>query len=323
MKEIKISENESEQRLDRFLRKLLKNIPLKEIYKYIRKGIVKVNGKKVKENYMLQLNDIVTLYIENIEFEKTYKRSFEEINIVYEDDNILILDKPVGLLCHPESSKDKDTLVQRVLGHVVKSNTTEQSLTFSPALCNRLDRNTSGLIIAAKNYDALKSVNEMIREKGLIKYYLCIVKGSTKDKGEINIIIGKDQEKRMAYLADSKKFCGKKAKTRYIKLADNGDYSLLKVELATGRFHQIRAHLSGINHPIIGDTKYGDNEINDFFSKKYSLKYQFLIAYSLYFKNPLKSLEYLKGKTWHSDIPKDFAIIIKSLFGDLKDIVDL
>ena len=213
--------------------------------------------------------------------------------------------------------------MQRVLGHVVKSNTTEQSLTFSPALCNRLDRNTSGLIIAAKNYDALKSVNEMIREKGLIKYYLCIVKGSTRDKGEINIIIGKDQEKRMAYLADSKKFCGKKAKTRYIKLADNGDYSLLKVELATGRFHQIRAHLSGINHPIIGDTKYGDNEINDFFSKKYSLKYQFLIAYSLYFKNPLKSLEYLKGKTWHSDIPKDFAIIIKSLFGDLKDIVDL
>lgn len=319
MRDIRITDNEAGQRLDRFLRKLLKEISLTEIYKRIRKGIVKVNGKKTKENYMLKVGDVVSLYKEDTEYQKTYKGSFKGINIVYEDDNLIIVDKPVGLLSHPESSKDEDTLVQRVIGYIIKSGEGEYSPTFSPALCNRLDRNTSGLIVAAKNYSALKSINEMVRERSLIKYYLCIVKGSTEDKGEIKSIIGKDKEKRMAFFETTEAINGKEAKTIYKKIADNGDFSLLNIELITGRFHQIRAHLSSIGHPIIGDTKYGDKDINYYFGKNFGLKHQFLTAYSIYFKNPPDSLEYLKGKYLYSSIPRNFAMIIQTLFGDMKN----
>ena len=318
MRDINITDNEAGQRLDRFLRKLLKETSLTEIYKCIRKGTVKVNNKKAKENYMLQIGDVVSLYIEDTNYQKTYNESFEEIKVVYEDDNLIIVNKPVGLLSHPESSKDKDTLVQRVIGHMIKSGKEEFSPTFAPALCNRLDRNTSGLIIAAKNYTTLKNINKMIRERGLIKHYLCVVKGVTRDKGEIKSLINKDKEKRQAIIDTTETIIGKEARTAYEKLADNGDFSLLKVELITGRFHQIRAHLSSIGYPIIGDTKYGDKDVNNYFSKKFGLNNQFLVAYSLYFKNPPDSLEYLKEKRLYSSIPKDFTTIIQNLFGHAK-----
>lgn len=323
MRDIKITDNEAGQRLDRFLRKLLRETSLTEIYKCIRKGAVKVNDKKAKENYMLQIGDVISLYVKDIDYQKTYNESFEEIKIVYEDNNLIIVDKPIGLLSHPESSKDKDTLIQRVIGYMIKSGKEEFSPTFSPALCNRLDRNTSGLIIAAKNYTTLKNINKMIRERGLIKHYLCVVKGVTQDKGEIKSMIDKDKEKRQAIIETTEtdnevSFNGKEAKTAYEKLADNGDFSLLKVELITGRFHQIRAHLSGIGNPIIGDTKYGNKDVNHYFSKKFGLNNQFLVAYSLYFKNPPDSCEYLKEKYLYSSIPKEFAIIIKSLFGHIR-----
>ncbi len=315
MKIIKITKNENEQRLDRFLRKLLKNYPLSEIYKFIRKGKVKVNGKKVKENYELKLNDEVNIYIDNLILEKEYDKSYGEISIVYEDDNILIIDKPAGLLSHSNSSKDNDTLIHRVLGYL-ESDKNKQSLTFSPALCNRLDRNTSGLVIAAKNYTALKSVNETIRGKGIVRYYLCIVNGKAKENDEICSNLGKDETERMAFSYDKEYKEGKKAITRYKRLAEKGGYSLLEVELVTGRFHQIRVHLSGKGLPVIGDTKYGDKAANEFFGRKYGLRYQFLLAYNLSFLNPSEPLKYLKGKGWYSEIPKNYARIIKDLFGD-------
>lgn len=316
MNKIKITENENEQRIDRFLRKLLKNYPLKEIYKYIRKGTVKVNGKKVKENYKLQINDIVNIYVKELELIKEYEKSSGKLDIIYEDANILILDKPVGLLSHSNRAKDNDTLIQRVLGYLEPENK-EYSLTFNPALCNRLDRNTSGLIIAAKNYNALKDVNETIRLNGISKLYLCIVKGKTESRGEISNVLMKDEDRKIAYTDYNDLNQGKKAITKYKRLAYNGDYSLIEVELITGRFHQIRAHLALEKHPIIGDSKYGDKEINRFFYKKFGLKYQFLIAYRLHFKNPVKSLEYLKDKTWYSSIPASYAEIMEGLFGSV------
>ena len=318
MRDIRITDNEAGQRLDRFLRKLLKDESLKDIYKYIRKGIIKVNGKKAKENYRIQIDDIITLYNIDIDTKKTYRESFKEINIVYEDDNLIIVNKPSGLLSHPESPDDNDTLIQRVTGHILKSGIENYSPTFSPALCNRLDRNTSGLVIAAKNYDTLKNINEMIRDGGLIKHYLCIVKGIPEDKGEIKSIIRKDKRKRLAILEATGEMDGKEARTKYEKLRDNGEFSLLNVELITGKFHQIRVHLSSLGHPIIGDGKYGDKNINSFFDKNFGLKHQFLIAHSLYFKDPHSSLKYLKGKRWNSSIPKNFKIIIQALFGDIK-----
>ncbi len=262
------------------------------------------------------MNDIINIYLEELEMKKEYKTSKGKIDIIYEDDNILILDKPAGLLSHSNSDKDNDTLIQRVLGYLEPKNN-EYSLTFSPALCNRLDRNTSGLIIAAKNYNALKSVNETIRENGISKYYLCIVKGKTEDRGEISNVLAKDKDKKIAYTYDNGRNQGKKAITKYKRLACNGDYSLIEVELITGRFHQIRAHLSLDKHPIIGDVKYGDKETNRFFYEKFGLKHQFLVAYKLHFKNSIKYLEYLKDKTWYSSIPASYAEIIEELFGSV------
>ncbi len=317
VEEIIITENESGQRLDRFLRKLLKQIPLGEIYKSIRKGFVKVNGKKTKESYMLQVGDRLAIYIKDVKASKKLSTSYKKLDIVYEDKKILIVDKPIGILCHSDSKKNDDTLIHRVLGYLDKEDKIKDSLTFTPALCNRLDRNTSGLVIAAKNYNALKDANETIRKRGLIKYYLCVVKGSISDKGRIDSLLGKDESRRLAYFESKTSKDGKYSRTNFIKLADNGDYSLLKVELATGRFHQIRVHLSGIGNPIIGDAKYGDNLVNNYFYGKYGLQHQFLIALSLYFENPLKSLNYLKNKIVHSEVPDIYIRIINDLFSKL------
>ncbi len=313
---IKITDNESNQRLDRFLRKLFKKLPLTEIYKMIRKGKIKVNKVRKKESYMLQTGDLIDIYIDEVLNGNKLFESDKSLNIIYEDKNILIIEKPAGLLSHPQSAKDRDTLIQRVLGYLKGTKEDVESYTFSPALCNRLDRNTAGLVIAAKNYDALKKINEMLRQRDIERFYLCIVKGKTKSEGVISNVISKDKSKRKAYL--EKNMQGACSETRYLRLTDNGDYSLLKVELVTGRFHQIRAHLSGIGHPIIGDNKYGVNETNEYFKKYYNLHHQFLMSYILRFKNPHESLGYLRGMAWQLEIPENYRIIIKDLFGDCK-----
>lgn len=317
MKEVTITENEAGQRLDRFIRKLMKETALSEIYKSIRKGNVKVNGKKSKEAYMLAVGDIVTLKNVNMVSESApKKKTFKSdgINVVYEDENIIIVDKPAGLLSHPQSANDKDTLIHRVQYHIELSQGLSSSPTFSPALCNRLDRNTAGLVIAAKNYKSLKAINEMIRSRSLKKLYLCVVKGSTEKSGEIAGFLGKDEDSRKAFLSDEVNDEGKVSRTYYEKKDDNGEFSLLLVELVTGRFHQIRAHLSSIGHPIIGDVKYGDKKVNEYFKNKFGLSHQLLLAHILSIENPTSELQYLKNKMWYSSTPKEYGVIMKYLF---------
>lgn len=321
LKEIKVTENEEGQRIDRFLRKYLKDFSLGDIYKLFRKNAVKINNKKVKENYMLALDDMIQLYISadtidasNCMEPKSKKNTSKPIDVIYEDENILIVNKPIGLLTHPEKKDDEDTLVQRAISYLVRGGL-ENSITFSPAVCNRLDMNTGGIVIVAKNYSTLKAINKLIRERKLKKYYTCVVKGNTPLKGEIKSYLTKNEMENKVDIHNEKSDDSKTAHTIYHRIATNGDFSLLRVELITGRSHQIRAHLSSIGHPIIGDKKYGDKATNVFFLKRYGLNHQFLYADRLLMDETEDKILYLKGQEFKAKLPQGLSEISGNLFG--------
>lgn len=316
MKQITITENEAEQRLDRFLRKYLKDYKLGDIYKLFRTNKVKVNNKKQKENYMLQVGDIIQLYIsEEIKTEAMKSVGADKpIDIVYEDDNLMLVNKPFGLLTHPDSPGDNDTLIDRVLFYLQQGENYSSSMTFTPSVCNRLDRNTGGLVVVAKNYTALKSMNKLIRERKIKKLYLCVVKGFIKDAGEVKNFLVKDEEQNKVEILDQDQDGAREVYTRYKPIKSNEDYTLLEVELITGRPHQIRAHFASIGHPIVGDVKYGDKQINRIFRDSFRLNHQFLYAYKLKFKEAETGLEYLKGETFNSKLPDAFENIVSHLF---------
>lgn len=325
MFEIRMTENESGQRLDRFLRKYLKEYTLGDIYKLFRKNQVKLNGKRVKENYMLNEGDLLQLYIEKPEAEARQdlplSKPAKSLDIIFEDKNIIIANKPAGLLTHPDKPGDTDTLIDRALYHIYKKKGEEQSETFSPSVCNRLDRNTGGIVIVAKNYKTLKAVNHSIRERGLQKLYLCIVAGKMEPSGEIKGFIKKDEERNISSIQDTDKEDGKAIHTifRTLGVSEIGDlgmrFSLLEVELVTGRSHQIRVHFASLGHPLAGDLKYGDKYINEYFRRHYGLKYQFLYAYKVAFQEVHQDISYLEGKSFLCRLPENDAKIIGRLFG--------
>lgn len=316
MIEIKITENEAKQRLDRFLRKYLPNFQLGDIYKLFRNKRVKVNNKREKENYMLQLNDTLQLYIsEPIQKEPIEAVvSAKPIDIVYEDENLLLINKPFGLLTHPDSPGENDTLIDRALYYISKQEGYTPSPTFTPSTCNRLDRNTGGIVIVAKTYKALKSANKLIREKGIQKLYLCVVKGIISEAGEVGNFLLKDEDSNKVEILEEHEEGAKGVHTKYRPLATNNEYTYMEVELITGRPHQIRAHFASIGHPIVGDVKYGEKNINKIFFDKFKLKHQFLFAYKLIFKEEEEGLEYLKGRSFTSELPASFERIKQELF---------
>lgn len=320
MFEIKITENEAGQRLDRFLRKYLKEYSLGDIYKLFRKNKVKVNGKKEKENYMIAVGDALQLFIAEPETGEHDKKqaalkTAKSINVVYEDGNILIADKPAGLLTHPDKPGDTDTLIDRALYHIYSKSGQQSSLTFTPAVCNRLDRNTGGLVLIAKNYGTLKAVNHSIRERSIRKLYLCVVAGKLKEQGEIKGFLSKDEESNKVRVIGNREADAKEIHTAYRTLRTCEGYSLLEVELITGRSHQIRAHFASLGHPLIGDMKYGDKRINEYFKKEFGLKHQFLYAYKVDFKDVHQDVSYLAGRSYKSRLPKELKKITDTLFG--------
>ncbi|MDF2593505.1 MAG: RluA family pseudouridine synthase [Clostridia bacterium] len=316
MKEIIITENEAQQRLDRFLRKYLSDYTLGDIYKLFRNKKVKVNNKREKENYMLQLDDTLQLYIpEPAQAEtKATVAAAKPIEIVYEDENILLINKPFGLLTHPDSPGDNDTLIDRALYHISKQEGYTPSPTFTPSTCNRLDRNTGGIVIVAKNYKALKSANKLVRERGIQKLYLCVVKGIVNKAGEVENFLLKDEASNKVEILDELEEGAKGVHTKYKPLANDSEYTLMEVELITGRPHQIRAHFASIGHPIVGDVKYGDKNSNKIFFDKFKLKHQFLFAYRLVFRGAEEGLEYLKGRSFLAELPASFESIKQQLF---------
>lgn len=315
---IEIGSNEAGQRLDKFLRKLLKDVPLSAIYKALRKGDVKINGSKKNEKYQLQLGDEVV--IRDITTSRKKECNFQKVNsdhlkITYEDENMLLLEKWPNILVHADKKGGEPTLTDYVLSYLNEKGDylPEKEVTFTPASCNRLDRNTSGIVIFGKNFDSLKILNEMIRERKIKKYYMALVKGKVKP-GIYEGYIKKDESNNVSKIYNDNVNNSKKISMDINLIQTDGLYSLIEIELITGRSHQLRAHLSHLGYPIIGDAKYGDNKLNTFFINKYGLNYQFLYAYKVIFRNCGEKLAYLENKTIAESLPPIFKKIKNDVF---------
>jgi 23S rRNA pseudouridine955/2504/2580 synthase len=266
MRSIKITENEMEQRLDRFLTKYLNNTTKTNIYKLLRKKRIKVNGKRENEKYFLQYGDEVQIFLHEDAIDELIKEEIQftaedvSLDIVYEDDQILVVNKPEGILTHPDQNEYKNTLatkVQLYLKHLC-------TRTFKPASIQRLDKNTSGLVIFGKTYEALKHYNTLMRERQIHKYYLTVVNGKPKDSGEVKGYLVKNESTNKISISKQEKPNSKFVHTKYRMLQTNGEYSLLEIELLTGRTHQIRGSMAYIGHPIVGDFKYGGKRIGKY-----------------------------------------------------------
>lgn len=316
---IEIGANEAGQRLDKFLRKLLKDVPLSAIFKALRKGDVRVNGKKQKEKYSLVEGDTVEIrYIQSKKenkLDKFVNVDSSGLKIAYEDENILVVEKWPGVLVHPDGKLKDPSLTDYVLSYLNEKGDykPESEVTFTPAPCNRLDRNTSGLVIFGKTFEALRMLNEMIRNNEVEKYYNTLVKGKVAD-GLYTAYILKNEDTNVSKIYDKKVPNSKEIKMKVKTIQTNGAYSFLEIYLITGRSHQIRAHLSHLGNPLVGDTKYGNKEINAYFSNKYGLNYQYLYAYKLIIRNIEGNLSYLKNKTIIESLPPIFKKIKNDVF---------
>lgn len=304
MKSFTISANDAGQRLDKFITKAVPNLPQSLLYKYIRLKRIKVNSKRAEISTRLCSGDIVDMYI-NDEFFAPAEDNYDflsaskKLSIIYEDDNILLLDKKVGLLSHPDDTEYRDTLITRVKRYLYENgswNPADEN-SFTPALVNRIDRNTGGIVIAAKNAEALRILNQKLKDRELEKFYLCVIHGTLDEKsGLLHGWLTKDEAKNKVKVFTSPTDGAKEIKTKYRVLEERDSLSLVDVELLTGRTHQIRAHFASIGHPLLGDGKYGTNKLN----KELGYKKQFLYSYRLRFAftTDAGSLDYLNGKSF-------------------------
>ncbi len=301
MKTLTVTKNDSGQRLDKFLIKYLSSMPKSLVYKSLRKKRVKVNGVRAKEDFLLSEGDTLELYINDEFFElKSEEDEFFsltscDLDIAYEDENIIIVNKPQGLSVHADESKTPDTLINRIKKYLYDKGEfcPDSDLTFSPTLAHRIDKNTAGLVIAAKNSESLRILNEKIKYKEIKKFYLCIIRGHiNKEESTLKAFHFKDEKAKTAIISDVKKQGFKEIITKYKVKRRYKNHDLLEVELITGRTHQIRAHLSHVGHPLLGDGKYGHLD------KSSPLRRQALLAYKLIFDFKTESgiLSYLNKK---------------------------
>lgn len=290
MKSFEIKANDANQRLDKFIRKSLPNLPQSLMYKYIRKKRIKVNSKRAEISTVLNVGDIVDMYINDEFFVKPETRydftgAPRKLDILYEDDNIMLLDKKAGLLCHPDDREYVDTLITRIKKYLYEKGEykPDDENSFTPALVNRIDRNTGGIVIAAKNAESLRIMNAQMKQRtNLKKYYLCVCHGiMERDSGLLEGYLLKDEKKNTVKILKAPCDGAKEIRTKYKVLGRDFDkqLSLVEVELVTGRTHQIRAHFASIGHPLLGDGKYGTNKLN----KDFGYRKQCLYSYKLVF----------------------------------------
>lgn len=320
MREIVIEKNEAGQRLDKFLAKYMNEASKSFFYKMMRKKNITLNGKKCEGNEKLAEGDVVKLFLAEDTIEKFSSVQVQEVkkvdlDILYEDDEIILVNKPAGMLSQKAKETD-ESLVEYLIDYLLGSGKlTESGLrAFRPSVCNRLDRNTSGLIVAGKSLAGLQQMGELFKKRTLKKYYLCIVKGRITEPAHIRGYLVKDEKTNRVSLSKggfSKDAKGLPIETEYVPIAWNEEMTLLKVHLITGRTHQIRAHLASTGHPLLGDYKYGSKKWNDRYKKEWKIEDQVLHAYQLTMPGMKKELENLSGKTFYAKVPEVFWKLIK------------
>ena len=302
MKEFVIQKNDSNQRVDKFLGKAVKGLPKSLMYKYIRLKRIKVNGKRCEISTILQEGDRLSLYI-NDEFfsspinpEASFLQAPTALQIVYEDENILLIDKPPGLVVHEDNRQLADSLINRIKHYLYEKGEycPAGELSFAPALCNRIDRNTGGIVIAAKNSESLRIINEKIKQREIQKYYLCLTEGTVIPRSaELHYYLNKDASSNKVSVSQRYLEGYKEIVTLYRVISSDEKHSLAEVELKTGRTHQIRAQMAYIGFPLVGDVKYGAKE-----KSKYHALYSYKVKFD--FKSDGGILNYLQGRTFEA-----------------------
>ncbi len=325
MKEFRIDEKEAGLRLDKQLLKILNNSGSGFIYKMLRKKNITLNGAKASGSEHLKAGDVIRIYFSDETFFKLSGKRIETITdlssdhdiagmIIFENEDILILNKPAGLLSQKASVLDV-SLNELCIRYLIDKNelTEEKISVFKPSVCNRLDRNTSGLIIFAKNYSAAASLSEMLKMRELKKYYLCLVKGRVEKSERTDGYLVKDESKNRVSVYSDPREGASHIITEYTPVEIFKEATLLKVKLVTGKTHQIRAHLAFTGHPIFGDEKYGDRKINALIRDRYGIKHQMLHSYRLIIPDNAKGcLNELSGMSFEAPLPEEYNSVIAS-----------
>ena len=321
MKELIIHDNEAGQRLDKFLAKYMNEAAKSFFYKMMRKKNITLNGKKCEGNEKLAEGDVVKLFLAEDTIEKFSSVQVQEVkkvdlDILYEDDEIILVNKPAGMLSQKAKETD-ESLVEYLIDYLLGSGKlTESGLrAFRPSVCNRLDRNTSGIVAAGKSLAGLQMLSGVFKDRSIHKYYQCLVSGEIRDVKTVDGWLLKD-EVRILTEAEAKRFGGrdgdeepKRIRTKYEPIATDGRFTLLKVTLLTGRSHQIRAHLASLGHPIVGDFKYGGvSKVNP---SGRTVKYQLLHSYRLEFPKLAEPFVYLSGRVFEAPLPGYFGSVLK------------
>lgn len=343
MRSFKVNKNEAGQRFDKLLMKELNKAPKSFIYKMLRKKNITLNNKKAKGSEIVELGDEIKMFLADetiAKFSEVIKleTAKEEFQVIFEDKNILVVNKPAGLLSQKAQPSDI-SLNEQIIYYLHKTRqiSKEELQTFKPSICNRLDRNTSGLVIAGKTLVGLQTISELFHDQLIDKYYLCIVDGQVEvdrlmpltkvDMPREEKVLGredrwikvsgyltKDQTSNKVFVSPSKTKDSDRFVMEYQPLDSKNGYTLLKIKLITGKTHQIRAHLASIGYPIIGDYKYGDRKTNKLFKSKYKLNHQLLHAWQIALPQIGGDLQGVANKRFEASAPEQFTIIEKDLF---------
>ena len=320
MRQFTVTEREAGQRLDKYLHKLLPAAPSSFFYKMLRKKNITLNGKKAEGKEKLGAGDLLTLYLSDdtlntfgrevsSQYEDAYKK-LKGIQAVYENTHILIMNKPAGILSQKAATEDL-SLNEWMIGYLMAKGewAPDSSAAFKPSVCNRLDRNTSGLVLGAKSITGSQMISLLLKERRIRKFYRMIVKGHVTHEEVLEGYLVKDEDSNTVHLADKQTKDASYSKTRYYPLKQFPDRTLVEAELITGKTHQIRIHLAESGHPLLGDYKYGDKSFNEKYKRLHHIHSQLLYACRLEFPEMEAPFEELSKKVIEVPAPKEFSVI--------------